>query len=95
MGDVLSVVTAVPLHKQPQTRCKQMSRAEFQPNFIYGQGNLNFISFSHVMKYYSSFDIFPPTISKWKNHSFLAGCAKTGGQPDGGWCLLTPAPEHC
>ena len=62
MGDVLSVVTAVPLHKQPQTRCKQMSRAEFQPNFIYGQGNLNFISFSHVMKYYSSFDIFPPTI---------------------------------
>ena len=36
-----------------------MSRAVFQQNFIYGHCNLNFISFSHGMKYYSSFDIFP------------------------------------
>ena len=28
----------------------------FQQNFIYGHWNLNFVSFSHVMKYCSSFD---------------------------------------
>lgn len=53
---------AMVVGKQPRNTCKPMRVAVLQWTFIYGQWYLNFIHFSHIMKY-SSFIFFQP----WTN----------------------------
>lgn len=55
--------------------------AVFWQNFIYRHWNWNFISFSPVTKYHSSFGLCS-TISKCKNHAELTGCTKSESGQD-------------
>lgn len=61
--------------KQLQTTHKPGSRAAFQENFGYGHWNLDFMSFSRVTKYYSSFGFFQPLKNEKKKKNLSSRAA--------------------
>lgn len=55
----VSATTLSLQHKAGLNNSIGMSKAVLNRKCIYGHWNLSFMSFSHVMKYYSSFDLSP------------------------------------
>lgn len=66
----LSPITHCPGHKPLPSTGRKVRTAALVWNFFHGPQSLNFMSFSHVMEYYSNSDFFP-SFTNGKNSSQL------------------------